>query len=331
MSATSSLVYTTASNATSGGGCEFGCHPMILFDSATMATTFTAPTNVTADSIDAESGGNSFAISSAVADGTATNLVNNVRLSSKATISHKNGLPANIRDELKRCIALKCMSIVFGKPIMKQKDMFKFYFHLYHGNKDNGTMSQLDLLIMGYEPYAGLYNLHNNVPVATGNGTILIQQKVVKHDYLAFSSTIVIAGVDITRSVLEKSTFYKPDLITGWYLHVSAKNAMCVIKKALAQLENLPEVDMITASHDIVYHSSKNEMDAKERFLSAMYIKLKGKPFLENKDPKVNGNDNIDSDEDKVNDTFDLAGSSTDGSRFYYLVPSPHNNSVYTS
>jgi hypothetical protein len=121
-------------------------------------------------------------------------------------------------------------------------------------------------------------------------------------------------------------------------LEVLAMKTLRVIKKALAHLELLLEVDTITPSGDIIYHSGKNEMDAKESLLSAMFVELNGKPGYKNDDNKSEDND----DDEVENTTCDVSNASGNnirspdyyfhgGLRFYYLVLSPPRGNDYQS
>jgi hypothetical protein len=132
----------------------------------------------------------------------------------------------------------------------------------------------------------------SNVPIATDSGCIFIKQKVIKHDLLPHNSAVLVAGVDITKSLLEKTTFTQPTLCQGRYLWSLAQATMRVIKKAVAILEILPEVEFIATNGDIVYISGKNDIDAKESLLAAMYVELKGKPGLKDKDNKREDTEN---------------------------------------
>jgi hypothetical protein len=186
---------------------------------------------------------------------------------------------------------MKCLSICYGKPQLTQADQFQLCQDMYHGNPSNGTMSQLDLLIMGNEPYAELYDQRSNVAVATDSGSILTTQRVLKQEFLPYNHAAVVAEVNITKSVMENTSFTKPNLVQGRYIHNLATATLRIIKKALAQLEIIPEVEMITPCGEIIYVSGKNEIDANECLLPAMFTELNDKAGVDNGGDEIHNND----------------------------------------
>jgi hypothetical protein len=114
----SSSLYSTASFLSSGSGSESNGHPIILFNSNTMTTAPTmamAPMMATAPKV-AMAPTTSTATTTTKAP---TNISNRMQLPIASEAAGRNVknkrkpvLPKTIHDELRRCIALKCMSII---------------------------------------------------------------------------------------------------------------------------------------------------------------------------------------------------------------------------
>lgn len=82
---------------------------------------------------------------------------------SKAIKKSTKRLPAALRDELRRTLAVKCYDSVCGMPSMKVSEQHLWMFQLYHGDGKDG-ISNVDLLCKGQRPYQDLFE-----QVETGN------------------------------------------------------------------------------------------------------------------------------------------------------------------
>ena len=73
-------------------------------------------------------------------------------------------LPALIRDELRRAVALYCLDIIFQKDSMKVAQMRKIMFDLYHGNELLRVISHVQMLWNGEQIFEELFeDRHDNV------------------------------------------------------------------------------------------------------------------------------------------------------------------------
>ena len=69
------------------------------------------------------------------------------------TNNNNDRIPASIRDELRRAVALYCLDIVFQRDSMKVAQMRKLMFDLYHGNDKMRIISHVQLLCDGKEMF----------------------------------------------------------------------------------------------------------------------------------------------------------------------------------
>ena len=66
-------------------------------------------------------------------------------------------VPAGIRDELRRTVALYCMDIIYKKDPMKVNAMRQLMYDLYHGNPSKNTISHVKLLCAGEEIFESMF------------------------------------------------------------------------------------------------------------------------------------------------------------------------------
>jgi hypothetical protein len=66
-------------------------------------------------------------------------------------------IPANIWNELRQVLAVKCLSYIFACEKMKVKDQQRLVAERYHGEESKGVILHKDLLCKGQGVYAYLY------------------------------------------------------------------------------------------------------------------------------------------------------------------------------
>jgi hypothetical protein len=186
-----------------------------------------------------------------------------------------------LRDEIRKVMAIHGLWKIYRKSQMKQKDIHIFLEDIFHGNTKLNIVSQVTQVVKGLAPFDRLYTTQTDQVVcanvdASSNGTSL----VLKSD-LSRSETIIIAGRDITQTVLERTTFTKPLLMKGRKLFTDANVALKNIRKALGVLKNIPGVTFV--DDELQYASGLSEEDIKERLLDAMHQLLNGKTSVEDK------------------------------------------------
>jgi hypothetical protein len=155
----------------------------------------------------------------------------------------KNQLPANIRQEIRSCISVKSLAIVFKSTKMSIRQIQEKMFLLFHGTSD--VYSHVDQLLGGKGPYEDLFEkktvLASNSTANSAVSLILDKSKfILDSDY--------VVGVQIVKTTLENTTFkVGSPFISGRTLHAQGLRCLKNMKKALAVLITLPKVDEITS------------------------------------------------------------------------------------
>ena len=91
-------------------------------------------------------------------------------------------LPATLRDELRRTLAIKCYNTICGMSSMKVSEQHLWMFRLYHGDQGDG-ISNLDLLCKGESPYDDLFKHVKTGNVVNPNATQAASLKQLKCMY----------------------------------------------------------------------------------------------------------------------------------------------------
>jgi hypothetical protein len=124
---------------------------------------------------------------------------------------------------------------------MKLKDIHNYLEDLFHGNPKTGVVSQVHLVVNGLPPFDRLYKKQITSGNVDSNSTAA---SLVLLPELSQLESVLIAGRDITSTVLEKTTFTNSSLMRGQKLLNDGNGALKNIKKALALLKELPEVSI---------------------------------------------------------------------------------------
>jgi hypothetical protein len=195
--------------------------------------------------------------------------------------SSKSNLSAEMRNELRRTAAIAGLLYVYKKGQMPQRAIFTCLDEAFHGSVEKGYVSQIDQIIGGLSPFDDLFERNTDVVTASANISISSSTSLVLKKELSRSEVSIIVGRDITKGILERTSFKEDSvLISGRTLYSIGKGCLRTIRKALACLSNLAEVEAIH-SEGITYKSGVTESEVKERLLDEMFKLLKGKASLD--------------------------------------------------
>jgi hypothetical protein len=193
--------------------------------------------------------------------------------------TNKSQIPANIRQELRSCISVKSLSIIFKSTKMSIRQIHEKMFLLFHGTSE--VYAHVDQLLHGKGPYEVLFE--KKTILATNSIIDSAVSLVLNKDKLLLDCNYEV-GKHIVKSTLESTTFkVGSPLVSGRTLHAQGLRCLKNMKKALAVLMTLPEVDAVT-SMGLELKSGISEAEVKVRLLDLMYIELKGKTDVPDED-----------------------------------------------
>jgi hypothetical protein len=191
-------------------------------------------------------------------------------------LSTKYTLPGKIRDEFRRTGGLKSYSFVCTQTQMKVKKQESLMFDMYHGT--DKCVSQIDQILNGQPPFADLFNQTVKVITDPSSGSTSANVYVLKPIF-ARSEIPYRTGQEITRSVLQCTSFNGSELVTGRTLLSTAKSALRTIRKAVAICK-----EYVDNSGNPLY-SGWSKDDVIEKVLDRMYEVLRGKTRTEDVKP----------------------------------------------
>ena len=134
--------------------------------------------------------------------------------------------PATVRDELRRAAALYLFNGIHSKPGMKKAQQQAEMGRRWKG--EGNVSSHLELLSEGRRPYDGLFQRDTDGVVNPSKPLYL------KSEFSPNPEQILIVGKDITRELLEKTSYSGTLLVSGPQLHRTAQRSMANIRKAIA-------------------------------------------------------------------------------------------------
>jgi hypothetical protein len=152
---------------------------------------------------------------------------------------------------------------------------------MFHGNPKTGIVAQVHQVVNGLAPFDKMYTSKTDQVVCANVDATSKGSSLVLKAELSRSETVIIAGRDITQSVLERTTFTKPLLMKGRKLFNDANIALKNIRKALGVLKDVPGIDFV--NDKIQYRSRVSEEEVKEKLLDLMHELLKGKTSVDDK------------------------------------------------
>jgi hypothetical protein len=183
-------------------------------------------------------------------------------------------VPAIIRKELRSVMAVKILSIIFKNSKTTTRNIHKFMYELYHGTTNN-ICPQPDMLLAGNGVYEPMFEKRITVVInaTASNPPVTL---VLNKNCLQINNDYVVRQ-HITKSMLESKTAKQSSgLISGRNLHSVAMRAMANMKKALAILSSMPEVEALTPV-GVEYKSGISEGKGKQKLLQLMFVELRGK------------------------------------------------------
>ena len=188
--------------------------------------------------------------------------------------NHKDDrLPASIRDELLRLVGLKCFDVLFRRDSMKVSEQWDLMFDLFHGNQNNGTISNVALLVEGGKIFEELFE-YSNHRVVNRNMTADSPAKQLKYRFCRKTDPYVLEK-HITVESLSRVNYHNKSLILGRTLYNNAKQVLGTVRKACAIAGRLVDED------GVPLESGKTQDDVIEEMLGDMYNLLKGKKSIE--------------------------------------------------
>jgi hypothetical protein len=115
-------------------------------------------------------------------------------------------IPANVRNELRRVLAVKCLSYIFACEKMKVKDQQHLVEERYHGEESKRVILHKDLLCKGQGVYAYLYEeredqVTGSPSSSTGEGKLQLKTLFTR------SHVPYLAGEHVTCEVMERVSF----------------------------------------------------------------------------------------------------------------------------
>jgi hypothetical protein len=199
-------------------------------------------------------------------------------------------LMANIRDEIRKLMAIIGMYKLYRKPQMTQKSMFQFLEDQFHGNDAAGIVSQVSQVFNGLPPYNALNKKQTDIVTNSSVSSSTSVTSLVLKKEMSQCEAVIIAGRDITVSVLENTTKTSKELVKGRKLFTDANIALKNIRKAWAVLKDLPEVSFI--DNEIEYKSGVTADKVKGKLLDGMHKLLRGKTSLDKNNKDEEDDDN---------------------------------------
>jgi hypothetical protein len=189
-------------------------------------------------------------------------------------------LCVRVRNEIRSCVATKIMSSIFQMGTMTVRKIDSKFDEMFHGTKD--VISHLEMVIKGIAPYDQMFD--ESVSIVTSSfGDANPSNLVLSRNHFLLDKDYVM-GRHFTKTFLaNKTTSGLGGLVRGRALHSIAKKSLANMKKALAFLRMLPEVEELT-KEGVVFKSGIGEEEVKSKLLDLMYIELNGKPDDEKAD-----------------------------------------------
>jgi hypothetical protein len=172
---------------------------------------------------------------------------------------------ANIRDEIRKLMAIHGMYKLYRKPQMTQKSMFQFLEDQFHGNDAAGIVSQVSQVFNGLPPYNALYKKQTDIVTNSSVSSSTSVTSLVLKKEMSQCEAVIIAGRDITVSVLENTTKTSKELVKGRKLFTDANTALKNIRK---YSESQTDVDTVVPFS----HSSAKPSSNKKRLCNAQQV-----------------------------------------------------------
>lgn len=144
-------------------------------------------------------------------------------------------IPASLRNELRRTIAVKIFNYINTLGDMKKAQQEGILLDLFHGDDDRDIVSHLDLLLQGEAPYRRLYDISETTVITDANHRGPAPTRMVlKPKFTRTEAKTYAVGEEIVKPSLRKTSFNSEALVTGRTLLNAAKEALKNMKKLTA-------------------------------------------------------------------------------------------------
>ena len=142
-------------------------------------------------------------------------------------------LPAIIRDELRRVVALKCFDTLFRRDSCKITEQRDLMYDMFHGNQRRNIISVCDQLCHGEGIYGGLFEDRTDVILSrqgTGTDEPTLQLKML---YSRREKSYLLGeNAHINMKILAEKDYKSSTLLTGRTIHSQAKKTLTTVRKA---------------------------------------------------------------------------------------------------
>ena len=188
-------------------------------------------------------------------------------------------LPAIIRDELRRVVALKCFDTLFRRDSLKVSEQQKLLFNLFHGNEKRNIISTVHQLCTAQEIFSEMFEERSDIVLsrqtgATEEATLQLRMLYSRRE----KSFLLGSNYHINTDVLSNKDYKNSTLITGRTILGQAKNTLSTVRKACSVLGGLVKEDGTPK------FSGDTIEDVVNKMLDQMYELLKGKSQAEEAD-----------------------------------------------
>lgn len=185
---------------------------------------------------------------------------------------------ATWQKEIKRCIALSALDVVYGKNTMRKTAMEKEMYKLYHGTGEENNVSFLTLSLNGEGQFDYLWELNDN-----GDNQVKVAWTRCEKKLVAYEA--------FTEESLSVSTQKSSKKLSGRNLLIYANSSLLNFKKAYGHA-----LKFLHPGPGFEYPSGTNESDLDNFVLDRMYLELV-------KSPNVVIHEDLEADDDNVEET----------------------------
>jgi len=207
-------------------------------------------------------------------------------------------LPAVLRTEMRRTIALNSFSRVYPKNV-KLAHQHQCIEDQFHGNPARDITPQKDMLCRGEGVYAEMFVLtENNANVRSLKLKSLYSRSIVPY----------ISGKEITSEVLERKFFKGKEPMKGRALYDLAQQSLRTIRRACAKVKRLLNED------GTIKEKGKTVYDVATCILDEMYEELKGRNQIYDVDVDADDDESKKDGEESHKDNHDGTEDNSDES-----------------
>ena len=204
--------------------------------------------------------------------------------------NNKYEMPAIIRKEIRNCIVVKMMSLVYRCNKMTCRKIYALLSDYFHGT--NVIKLHLDQCLNKEGCYSPMFSSSTfTVTDSQASCNVVNSTKTLNKEMFCLTTDYVI-GKHIVKSVLESKTAKAASgLVSGRMLSDISILVLKNAKKTLAFLKLMPEVVALTP-YGVELKSGISEEECKLKLLQLMYTSLKGKDDFDEGDELDNGDKN---------------------------------------